>query len=356
MRFGAHRSVAYAAWRAVGVALLAGLACRSGAPEDRLLPRTDAGARQFLAEAEPRLLDAWIASERANWVQENFITIDTEQIAADGRQEVLALTRELALASTRFDGADLSPDAARKLRLLKTSLSLAAPADTKSQAEIARISTRMTSVYGQSEYCRTDGTCQDLESLERVLATSRDPAALLDAWQGWRTISRPLREMYARFVVLANEGARDLGFADLGELWRSGYDMPPDAFTAEVDRLWGQVRPLYDSLHCYVRARLAETYGPGIVSADGPIPAHVLGNMWAQSWVEIFDLVRPPDTDPGYDLTRLLEQHDVNPREMVRYGERFFTSLGFEPLPDTFWERSLFVKPADRDVVCHASA
>jgi len=341
---------------ALGLALALSLSCTARDPAHRPFPRTEAGARAFLAQGEQRLLALWITAERASWVQENFITVDTERIAADARLAVLAATRELAQASTRFDGVELSPETARKLRLLRTTLPLAAPADPERQAELALLATQMASLYGKGESCRPDGTCRDLEELERVLAESRDPAELLDAWQGWRTISPPLRPMYERFVSLANEGARDVGFADLGDLWRAGYDMPSDAFATEVDRLWNQVRPFYESLHCYVRARLSERYGQEIVPATGPIPAHVLGNMWAQSWAEIFDVVRPPTTDPGYDLTQLLRAKGVDAREMVRYGERFFTSLGLPPLPQTFWERSLFTKPADREVVCHASA
>ncbi len=277
---GTRRRARWAAWGALVVALLTPPACRSGAAEGRSYPRTDAGAREFLHNAERRLLEAWIAAERAGWVQENFITVDTERIAADARQVVLATTRELARASTRFDGAELTPEVARKLWLLKTSLPLAAPADPEAQGELARIAAQMASVYGKGEYCTPDGTCRDLGALEHVLAQSRDPAELLEAWRGWRTISPPLRPMYERFVALANEGARDLGFTDLGELWRSGYDMPPDALAAEVDRLWNQVRPLYTSLHCYVRARLVETYGPdhraaGRTDSGAPAREHV---------------------------------------------------------------------------------
>jgi len=165
-----------------------------------------------------------------------------------------------------------------------------------------------------------------------------------------------MRPQYERFVELADEGARQLGFSDLGELWRSGYDMPPGEFAGELDRLWEQVRPLYEALHCHVRASLAERYGTDLVPPGQPIPAHLLGNMWAQSWSNIFDEVGVGQSDPGFDLTALLRDAGVDAREMVRYGERFFTSLGFEPLPETFWERSLFTKPADREVVCHASA
>jgi peptidyl-dipeptidase A len=188
------------------------------------------------------------------------------------------------------------------------------------------------------------------------MAESRDEGRLRAAWTGWHAIAKPMRPDYVRYVRLANKGARELGFADTGALWRSKYDMPPDAFAKEVDRLWEQVRPLYESLHAYVRARLRERHGPAVVPERGPIPAHLLGNMWAQEWGNVYPLVAPEQGGPGYDLTERLKAKGVGELEMVRIAERFFTSLGFEPLPETFWERSLFVKPRDREVVCHASA
>ncbi|HEX7708112.1 MAG TPA: M2 family metallopeptidase, partial [Thermoanaerobaculia bacterium] len=182
-------------------------------------------------------------------------------------------------------------------------------------------------------------------------------AELLEAWRGWHTISPPMRGSYTRFVELMNSGAKELGYSDVGAMWRSKYDMPPEQFSAEVDRLWGQVKPLYDSLHCYVRWNLTKKYGADVVPPGQPIPAHLLGNIWAQEWGNIYDLVAPPKTTAGFDLTEILQKRkDIDEIEMVRIGERFFTSLGFDPLPQTFWERSMFLKPRDREVVCHASA
>jgi hypothetical protein len=151
------------------------------------------------------------------------------------------------------------------------------------------------------------------------------------------------------------QGAKELGFADAGAMWRSKYDMPPDAFAKELDRLWTEVRPLYLSLHAYVRWKLREKYGDA-VPANGPIPAHLLGNMWAQTWDNVYPLVAPADADKGYDLTQILKGRKTDAVQMVKYGEGFFTSLGFDPLPKTFWERSMLTKPKDREVVCHASA
>jgi peptidyl-dipeptidase A len=315
-------------------------------------------AHAFIQEAERRLLEHWTTWQRAAWVQSTYITDDTERMAAEAQKEAVAATTELAAAATRFDGLKLPEVTARKFKLLKLALDLAAPRDPAEQNELTEITVSLESDYGKGKYCPDNkpGPCLDLNQLSDIMATSRNPDELLKAWTGWRTISPPMRERYGRFVELGNKGAHALGFADLGAMWRSKYDMTPEAFEAEVERLWQQVRPLYESLHAYVRAQLAKKYGKGLVTEDRLIPAHLLGNMWSQSWGNIYPLVAPPEGGPGYDLTEVLKAKKIDEREMVRYGERFFLSLGFEPLPETFWQRSLFVKPADRDVVCHASA
>nr|PZN91984.1 MAG: peptidyl-dipeptidase [bacterium] len=315
-----------------------------------------AEAIAFVDSAEAVLMDLAVRAERAAWIQSTYITEDTELLAAQEFEKYVAASVALAKQAARYVDLDLPEDVRRKLTLLRLSQTMPAPADPAKTAELTRIAARMESTYGRGRYCRPSGECFDLEELSDTLALSRDPDRLLEAWVGWHSISIPMRQDYQRFVELVNEGARGLGFADAGAMWRSGYDMPPDEFAAEVDRLWSQVKPLYDALHCHVRAKLGEYYGFDLVPQDGPIPAHLLGNMWAQAWGNIYELVAPPSSDPGYDLTEVLQSRQIDAKEMVRYGERFFTSLGFDPLPETFWTRSLFTKPADRDVVCHASA
>jgi len=327
-------------------------------PAAKPAPPSLEAARRFVEQANARLLDLNNRQQRAEWTQSTYITDDTERMAADAREATIAATTALAAEARRFESLALPADLARQLRLIKLSLNLPAPADPAKRSELTRIASALEGDYGKGKYCPTgkEDACQDLGDLSRTLAESRDPAALLEAWRGWHTISAPMREPYTRYVALANEGARELGYADMGAYWRSKYDMPPDAFAADVERLWQQVRPLYESLHAYVRWRLAEKYGAGTIPARGPIPAHLLGNMWAQSWLNVYPLVAPPDADPGYDLTTILRDHKLDARGMVRYGEGFFSSLGLEPMPPTFWDRSMFTKPADRDVVCHASA
>jgi peptidyl-dipeptidase A len=320
-------------------------------------PPTIAEARAFLDDAEAKLMTLSEEAGRASWVQSTYIMMDSEILAAQANQRMIAATVELAKKSTRFDGISLPPDLARKMKLLKLALSLAAPSDPKESDELTRIVAGMESTYGKGKYCSSGkDKCLDVQDITRIMAESRNPKELLDVWRGWHTISPPIRKDFTRYVELANKGARELGFADTGAMWRSKYEIPPDQFAHELDRLWDQVKPLYVSLHAYVRNKLREKYGDSIVPARGPIPAHLLGNIWAQSWENVYPLVAPPDADPGYDLTQILKARNVDDLEMVRYGERFFTSLGFAPLPKSFWERSLFRKPRDRDVVCHASA
>jgi peptidyl-dipeptidase A len=320
-------------------------------------PPTVREAQAFMDDAEARLLTLSVEDSRAQWVNATYITDDTEILAAKADERAIAATVELAKKSTRFDSLKLPGELARKMKLLKLSLTLATPADPKEGEELTRIVAAMEGAYGKGKYCPPGKhACLDLEDLTRLMANSRDPAELRDAWQGWHAIARPMRQEFARYVELANKGARELGFADDGAMWRAKYDMPPDDFARELDRLWEQVRPLYVSLHAYVRAKLREKYGADLVPANGPIPADLLGNMWAQTWDNIYPLVAPPNADPGFDLTKILKSRNADYKQMVRYGEQFFTSLGFAPLPQTFWERSLFLKPRDREVVCHASA
>ncbi len=317
-----------------------------------------ADARQFLDEVNATILKVGVEASQAGWVSSTYITADTEAMNARATEVFLTTLARFARQAARFDGVPVSPDDRRQLDLLKLSADLVPPSDPQESAELARLGASLEATYGKGKWCRDPAkpdTCLDIEKITEILATSRDEARIREAWEGWHTIAVPMRNDYARFIELANKGARELGFADTGALWRLKYDMPADEFTKEVDRLWEQVRPLYLSLHAYVRMKLREKYGD-IVPAAGPIPAHLTGNIWAQDWGNIFDLVSAGGADPGFSLTDILKRRKAGAVEMVRMGERFYTSLGLDPMPATFWDRSLFVKPADRDVVCHASA
>ncbi|MBV9624932.1 MAG: M2 family metallopeptidase [Acidobacteria bacterium] len=313
-------------------------------------------AETFMQSAEARLASLSVTTNQADWVHDNFITDDTEALAAAANDKVTAATTELVEQAKRFDGLPMPADLARKFLLLKLSLAAPGPKDPAQRKEMTSIAASLMSDYGKGKYCEASGNCLDITQIESLMAESRDPARLKEVWMGWHAVGAPMRERYARFVQLSNLGARELGFADTGALWRAGYDMAPEQFEADLDRLWGELRPLYLALYTFVRARLFEKYGPELVPADQPMPAHLLGNPWAQTWGHVFPLLGFSENTGGYDLTSLLRANQLDAKGMLSYGENFYKSLGFEPLPKTFWERSLFTKPADREVVCHPSA
>ncbi len=315
-------------------------------------------AKAFVEKVNADLKALWTKQATAEWIKSTYITDDTERNAAYVNEEVLAYVNGAIKEAQRFDGLTLDADSARMLHLLKVSQALPAPSDAQKRAELAATAAKLEGLYGKGKYCGPDGKgkCRDLEVLSDVIAESRNYNELLDAWQGWHSVARPMRPLYERLVSISNEGAKDIGFNDLGTLWRSAYDMPPAEFEAEAQRLWGQVKPLYDDLHCYVRGRLAKQYGADKVPAGKPIPAHLLGNMWAQEWNNIYPLVEPFPGQASLDVDAALKQQKYDAMRMVKLGEKFFTSLGLKELPQTFFERSQFTKPEGRDVVCHASA
>lgn len=339
---------------AVGQAV-SGSAAPTGVPT-RAFPATAAGAQAFVRDAEERLERAGQFANRAAWVRANFITEDTQWLETKASGEFNELASRLAKDAAQFNRVRTDGETARKLLLLQRALVLPAPGRPGAADQLAALGTKLDSTYSTGKFA-FKGRQITLNDAEDVLASSRNPADLKSAYEGWRTVAVPMKDDYAQLVTLANEGSRELGYADTGALWRSWYDMEPDAFAAETDRLWSQVRPLYENLHCYVRTRLNAKYGDAVQPESGPIRADLLGNMWSQQWGNVYDVVAPKTGSAlGYDVDKVLVAKKYTPEKMVRTGEAFYTSLGLEPLPKSFYERSLITRPRDREVVCHASA
>ncbi len=325
-------------------------------------PATVNEAQAFIEKVEKFYREFGEYSARIAWVNATYINYDTDwlntQVSAEGTEMGVKFANE----AKRFNDLELPADMRRKIELIKLGLNLPAPERPGAAKELSEINTRMSSAYATGKI-ELDGAQVPRVDLEEMMGTVRDPQRLQEIWTKWREVpvaeradGGTMKSDYAAMVKVANEGAVELGFDDVGTMWRARYDLPPAEFAAETDRLWGQVKPLYDELHCHVRAKLNDKYGDDIVPLDQPIRADLLGNMWAQSWLNIYDLVAPGDADPGYDLTALLKDNGYDAVKMVKTGEAFFSSLGFEPLPDTFWERSQITKPEGREAACHASA
>ena len=339
-----------------GVLLAAMIAACAPEGADETAAAPAETADEFVARANKELKDLSAELGAAGWVRATYITEDTAIIASAAREKYALWHSGMVKQALAYDGQDLAPATRRAIDLLKLGTSLPTPNDAAKRKELTMIATELSGMYGAGKYCRSDDDCLSGSDLEGLMQTSRDYDELKEYWEGWRTIAPPMRPKYERYVELANEGAAELGYSDLGEMWRAEYDMSPTEFQAEAARLWDQVKPLYDELHCAVRAKLGERYGTDKVPQDGPIPAHLLGNMWAQEWGFIYDIMEPYPGVSDLDVDSTLKRKDYSPQEMVRSAENFYVSLGMDHLPDTFWTRSQFTKPQDREVVCHASA
>ncbi|WP_322963511.1 M2 family metallopeptidase [Sphingomonas fuzhouensis] len=319
---------------------------------------TVAGADAFVAEAEKTLAEKSVPAQQIAWVNATYITDDTDALAAASGAEMTALAVRYGLGAARYQALPgLSYDTKRKLDLLRGGITLPAPTTPGAAAQLSMLTTRMSSSYGKGKGL-LNGQPINGSDIEAAMGSERDPAKLKEMWVSWHdNVGAPMRADYAQMTALANQGAKELGYVDAGSLWRSGYDMPPEQFAQLTDKIWGELEPLYKALHTYVRWKLNEKYGDTVQSKTGPIRADLLGNMWAQEWGNIYDLVAPKGAgDVGYDTGELLEAKGYDPVKMVKTGEGFYSSLGFAPLPQTFWQRSQIVKPADREVICHASA
>ena len=312
-------------------------------------------AKEFVDRVEKEGLALGEELEPVYWVRATYITPDTARLAAKAGERYLEFNNRVLNEAKQYKNAETDPETKRVIELILRGSSAPAPNDAEMRAELSAILTDMSGQYGSGQYCDEKGECRDLGALKKVLANSRDYDELLDAWQGWRTISPPFKDKYQRFVELANQGAQDSGYKNLAEQWQSGYDMSTTEFTNEVERLWNQVEPFYEELHCHVRAKLNEEYGDK-APVDKPIPAHLLGNMWSQTWENLYPLLEPYKGVSSLDVTKALKDQGYDELKMVKTSEAFFTSLGLPSLPESFYTNSLFKKPRDRDVVCHASA
>jgi peptidyl-dipeptidase A len=360
--------IAANAWRTgAALAVLGAVAACSGSGTPTSEAKHEGDAPAFVAQVNRELIALNRELNAAGFTQSTYITPDTEYLNSQVTDRVLEFYSRKAGEAKAFDPAKQDAATARSLGLIKLAVSAPAPANAAKRAELAALSTELEAMYGKGKYCpqgktvlkfgSDEGGCKNLDTLGEIIATSRNYDEITEAWTGWHTISRPMRAKYQRFAELANEGARELGFEDLGVLWRARYDMPAADFETEANRLYSQVEPLYKSLHCYARKRLAEKYGEDKVPAGKPIPAHLLGNMWAQQWNRVYDdLLKPYPGASIETADRQLQAQNWDAVRITKSAESFYTSIGFPSLPEKFWERSMLTRPRDREVVCHASA
>ncbi|MDB5972047.1 MAG: peptidase [Hydrocarboniphaga sp.] len=331
--------------------------------------------------------------QAAFWLASTYINDDSQLLSAKATEEMLEYVTKTVSESKRFEHSEgISKPTARAIELTRLGTSLPAPSDAKEREELAKLAAKLEANYGAGKWCHPNAAgqpeCLRLQDIEKIVDNvdfKNTPEQMAEAWAGWHATAKPIRKDYQRFAELMNVGAREIGFANTGELWRGGYDMTPAEFDTEIERLWGQVKPLYQALHCDVRSKLNEKYGDAVVPKNGLIPAQLLGNMWAQAWGNLYPLMEPYQGVSSLDLTgalqkmreaelskikaaykgkpTIVQQADMEHQadiaiatRMTKIAEDFYTSLGMPKLPASFWAKSQLVQPRDRDVVCHASA
>ena len=328
------------------VAVIAPFLCSAAfdqAEEDKAL----AFLKKFNSETPKEDYKSTVAS----WNYATNITTQNKELKTNASLAFSAFFKQMRQNASKFDVGKLSEDTKRQIQFIT---STATPTDAAVLKEVTELEATMEGIYSTGKVKDDDGTMLELDpDLYKILTTSRDYDRLLFVWKGWRdAVGAKLRPLYKQFVKLKNQGAKENGWKNIGEYWRSWYEV--DDLEGMVEGFWNELKPLYQELHAYVRYKLSQKYSQ--MSKTGPIPAHLLGNMWAQSWVNIYDLVEPYKNKPSLDVTANMVKQGYTAERMVRLAESFFTSIGLKSLPASFYANSMITKPSDRDVICHASA
>ncbi|XP_052805713.1 angiotensin-converting enzyme-like [Mya arenaria] len=293
----------------------------------------------------------------ASWIYHTNITSHNQQKMTELSLQWSEFAKNESVKASEFD-LNAITDASLKRQIEKIlDVGISGYEDTSVLNKIADLEAEMTDIYSAAEWCKSQGECYKLEpGLTEIITNSRNYDELLAAWKGWRDVSgKHMRAKYQEFVELMNMAIKaGERYSDMGDYYRSWYEDPQ--FETDVRNLFDELAPLYDQLHIYVRRKLKEHYGANKFPTSGHIPAHLFGNMWAQGWSNIFDLLAPyPEADQT-NLTKAMIDQNYNVTHMYEMAEEFFTSIRLKKMPDTFWTHSMLERPPDRDVVCHASA
>ena len=319
---------------------------------------TSKHASKFLHRYEARATEMSKKTTRMSWQYETDLNEDNL------RKSVQASTKATLFfiegsnnATAELTTPGLSKDITRQLMLISRS---ASPKAEDKLRLLNELQAKMTGIYSKGKVYYLDKQTKKPQYLElepgliNIMATSRDYNKLLFAWQGWRDAVGPrMKPLYEEFVKIVNLGAHEHEWVDNGYFERSHYELGSN-FKPTLNKAWEEIQPLYEELHAYVRYKLSLTYKN--VSVDKPIPAHVLGDMWGQHWDHVFDLIKPFPNASTIDVTKNLRAQNYTVQKMFELAQSFYISIGLEPMPFAFWNMSLFEKPKNRKVVCHASA
>lgn len=319
--------------------------------------RLDA-ARDFLTDYNSTAEMVFFETYTASWDYVTNLTDCHQKKEVEASLKTAAFSKRSAMRAREFDDVIESfPEDVQRLLGFISDIGVAA-LDNDTVQEYNEILGEMNKIYSSTPVCRPDdpSDCLHLEpGLGQIMATSTDWDELVWAWKGFRdAVGIPNKPLFARYVDIANQGARANGYGDLGDSWRSAYS---EDLEDQVYELYNTILPLYKQLHAYVRRKLNGVHGSEHVPLIGHIPANVLGDMWGRFWTNIYPHVVPYPDLPNIDVSDEMVRQNYTVDRMARMADEFFSSMGLFPANDAFWENSMLERPDDgRDVVCHASA
>ena len=309
-------------------------------------------AGKFLKNFDVKADELMTKNAQANWEYETDLSEKDLQKTVDIGLELSEFFLENSENAGHIKTLDLPSTIHRQISLIRRS---ADPTSEQMRREIKETIGHMTSIFGKSKVQKKNSSKNySLSDLNELFKKSRNRKELNWAWDSWRNkVGPPIRSYFTNLVDLLNVGAREHGWIDYGDFLRSDYEMGDD-FELSLNNVWKDVEPLYKELHAYVRYKISKKYNLNI--RNGLIPANLLGDMFAQNWVNIYDLIKPNKKSKTFDITQELKKQKYNVTKMFQLAEQFFISIGLDKMPDSFWKNSVFTKIPNKEMVCHASA
>jgi peptidyl-dipeptidase A len=312
---------------------------------------TEKDVKEFLehsgSEARKLLTDYALAG----WTGVIYVTPDTQATTKLLWDRAAAQDKAAAQEVRKFDDVEMNSSLKRQVNILKLSAMEAIPLDKHNADKLSGFSGELITAASNTLNCGDNSNCRNTTIINSLMAKSDDYHELLKLWSEASEQYKPMNEIYKSRVNLANEGARDVGYSDVGALWRSYYDMPEQEFETELDKVWGQIQPLYNAMQCHIKSKLSDKYGNDKINLDSPIDAHLMGSVEANNWSNLQSLVMPnqPTLIRNYNISEALVEQHYDANNIVKTAEGLYTSMGFKPLPESFWERSQFTKPVYPD-------
>uniref|UniRef100_UPI0039BD93C6 Angiotensin-converting enzyme 2 n=1 Tax=Homo sapiens TaxID=9606 RepID=UPI0039BD93C6 len=324
-------------------------------------------AKTFLDKFNHEAEDLFYQSSLASWNYNTNITEENVQNMNNAGDKWSAFLKEQSTLAQMYPLQEIQ-NLTVKLQLQALQQNGSSVLSEDKSKRLNTILNTMSTIYSTGKVCNPDNPqeCLLLEpGLNEIMANSLDYNERLWAWESWRSeVGKQLRPLYEEYVVLKNEMARANHYEDYGDYWRGdyevngvdGYDYSRGQLIEDVEHTFEEIKPLYEHLHAYVRAKLMNAY-PSYISPIGCLPAHLLGDMWGRFWTNLYSLTVPFGQKPNIDVTDAMVDQAWDAQRIFKEAEKFFVSVGLPNMTQGFWENSMLTDPGNvQKAVCHPTA